>query len=283
MLQIFCIFLFIPAVALTLTLGTITDRPSKYYPKYRALASYIGKKLAEVGFEEDVKVRFARNIRHMIDLMKKGEVDIFIDSVYPVLAVCGEAQCRPVLVRWKDGVRSYRSVIFVRTDSHIKDLADLEGLKVAFDAPYSTSGYLLPKAMLRDEGLRLIRLRDIYDEVPGGYVGYLFAGQEENVVAWVYLGKVDAGAIDDHRLKELSKGKNVFRIVKTSWEFPRHIVSFSKNLNPSLAALLEDILTSMDTDPEGSEVLETFDRTARFEKLTEEDLKRLNLLRNMMR
>ncbi|MDQ7038400.1 MAG: PhnD/SsuA/transferrin family substrate-binding protein [Aquificota bacterium] len=181
---VFCILLVVPSLVLSITLGTITDRPSRYYPKYRLLADYIQRKLSEAGLREEVGVRFARDVDQMITLMKRGEVDVFVDSVYPTLKVCRATGCEPILIRWKNGVRTYKSVVFVRKDSPVRSVKDLAGSRIAFDSPYSTSGYLIPKKLLKGMGLKLIELKDPSHKVPRDSVGYLFAGGEENVVAW---------------------------------------------------------------------------------------------------
>ena len=271
MSRVFCISLLIPLIVWPLTIGTITDRPSKYYPKFKALALYIEKRIASLGIEEKVSVRFARDIDHMEDLVRKGQVDVFIDSLYPVLRVCEVAGCEPVLVRWKNGVRHYRSVIFVREGSPVEEVSDLVGSKIAFDSPYSTSGYFVPRILIERMGLRLIELKNPSDPVPRGYIGYTFAGQEENVVAWVFFGKVQAGSVDSTRLRILSGDRVRFRVLASSEEIPRHLVCFSKNVKRNVALAVREVLLSMDEDPEGSRVLRTFDNTVRFEELTEKD------------
>jgi phosphonate transport system substrate-binding protein len=279
---IFCILL-LPSLLYALTLGTITDRPSKYYPRYRALALYLQERMASLGIREEVRVRFAKDIDQMIELVRRGEVDVYIDSLYPTLKVCGVAGCRPLLVRWKDRVRSYRSVIFVRKDSPIRSAEELLGSRIAFDSPYSTSGYFVPKVLLLRRGIRLVKLEDPSWEVPRNSVGYLFAGQEENVVAWVFFRRVEAGAVDNVRLKALSGGRDLFRVILTSREIPRHLVSFSDRLGREVIGAVKDILVSMHRDPEGIKILGVFSNTARFEELKEEDLRVINSFRNLVK
>ncbi len=280
---VFCILLVFPSLVLSITLGTITDRPSKYYLKYRILADYIQRKLAEAGIKEKVGVRFARDVDQMIALVAQGKVDVIVDSVYPTLKVCEATGCEPFLIRWKNGVRTYRSVIFVRKDSQVRSVRDLLGSKIAFDSPYSTSGYLIPKALLEKRGINLIRLESLNQKVLENSVGYIFAGEEENVVAWVFFGRVEAGATSDIKLKSVSGGRDLFRVILVSHEIPRHIVSFSASLDGRLRDLLVDILTSMDEDPEGLGVLTAFDGTTRFERLDQKDVSIITSIRNLIR
>ena len=52
-----------------------------------------------------------------------------------------------------DGSLGYYSVMYVRADSDIMSFEDMEGRSLAFADPNSTSGYLVPNAELRDQGI----------------------------------------------------------------------------------------------------------------------------------
>jgi phosphonate transport system substrate-binding protein len=75
---------------------------------------------------------------------------------------------------------TYRGQIIARADSGIESLEDLAGRKFAYVDPASTSGFILPRSMLRQRG---IELGDV-----------VFAQKHDNVVTMVYQGQVDAGA-----------------------------------------------------------------------------------------
>ena len=80
----------------------------------------------------------------------------------------------------RHGLDTYQSQFIVKADSPIKTLADLNGKKIAFVEPASTSGYLLPLKTLNEKSIK-----------PKETV---FAGKHDNVVSMVYQGQVDAGA-----------------------------------------------------------------------------------------
>ena len=63
-----------------------------------------------------------------------------------------DAQAKLIVVR--HGLKSYRSEFLVRADSKIKKLEDLNGKKVAFVDPISTSGYILPFYLLKQKGIK---------------------------------------------------------------------------------------------------------------------------------
>ncbi len=265
-LWVFTLFLF-PTISFALTIGTITAKPSKKYKRYRALASYLEKKLGE-----EVKVRFAKDISHMQKLMKEGEIDVFIDSLYPSLKVCVTGVCKPTLLRWKDGVKYYRSLIFTRADSDINSVEELVGKRLALDEPVSTSGYFVPVAFLLERGFKLIRLMSQLDSVPKGHIGYVFAGEEENVVGWVFFRRVEAGAVGHTKFERIVKDKRgSFKVIYKSPKIPRQLVNFSTRLDKEKADRLLKLLTSMHEDEEGKKALKKFKRTKKFEVLPEKD------------
>ena len=266
-------------LSFSLVIGTVTDKPSKRYTEYREFALYLQKKLGE-----DVDVIFLKSIPHMKSLIGKGEVDVFIDSLYPSLKVCMDGECEPLLLIWRNGVRYYRSVVIVRSDSPIRDAKDLTGKRIAFEEPFSTAGYLVPFIMLRDRGLRLVELRSFHDPVPPGYVGYVFADEEENIVGWVFFGKTSAGALYDLKFDRIvGRNRKFFREILISSPIPQQLVSFSRKLGEDKVRKILKILRDMHNDPEGKEVLKSFSNTTKFEDLSDYDRKIIESLKKKMR
>ncbi len=92
---------------------------------------------------------------------------------------------RPILTTKEvDGSLGYYSVIVVRADSPYKSIDDLKGKTLAFADVNSTSGYLLPSQLLRQEG-----------KDPTTFFGKtIFAGGHEQAVTAVVKKQVDAAA-----------------------------------------------------------------------------------------
>ena len=136
---------------LTLTLGDIDpDTPTNRLRKIRPLADHIAGSL-----EWDtsrVKVRIARSIEEMSTMLKDGRVDMFIDSIYPSMLVQHAAKSDFVLESLVDGNRAYEGLIVAAKDGGMVSLSDLDGLTLALQERYSTSGFLLPAALLVEEG-----------------------------------------------------------------------------------------------------------------------------------
>lgn len=80
----------------------------------------------------------------------------------------------------RDGETTYKGQIITRTDSGIDSLYELQGKKIAYVDAASTSGYILPKALLDKNNIK-----------PSAEV---FGMKHDNVVTMVYQKQVDAGA-----------------------------------------------------------------------------------------
>ncbi|MEI7440470.1 MAG: phosphate/phosphite/phosphonate ABC transporter substrate-binding protein, partial [bacterium] len=85
-----------------------------------------------------------------------------------------------VLTKRANGEKTYKGQIIARADSGIKSLADLKGKTFAYTDASSTSGFILPSKMLKDQGIQV--------------KNSVFALKHDNVVTMVYQKQVDAGA-----------------------------------------------------------------------------------------
>jgi len=119
-----------PASADSLNIGSISALPVTEIHDFQPFADYLAGELSEDGIDA-AKVVIAPGIREMAEMLKNGDVDLFIDSSITALAVNRLAGSQYLLRRWKKGRGQYRSVIFKRQDSAIADLAQLKGKVIA--------------------------------------------------------------------------------------------------------------------------------------------------------
>jgi phosphonate transport system substrate-binding protein len=88
-----------------------------------------------------------------------------------------------VVTEEQDGSIGYFAVMYVRADSPFRTLEDLRGRSLAYADPNSTSGYLVPRAELREAG-----------KVPEQFFGRTgFGGGHEQAVIAVLQRQFDAG------------------------------------------------------------------------------------------
>lgn len=198
-------------------LGMVNAQPGKITSRLKPLMDYLDRQGLRSG-----KIIVAASIEEMTNLFTNGQIDFMFESPYGALQIMDATKAVPILIREKKGVREYNSVIFVRNNSTIQQLSDLPGKVIAFEDKTSTSSYILPFQLLKQNGLKLIQSGTPIN----GAVAYYFSGADNNTLLQVKKGTLaDVGGIKKYKLKNL-KG---FRILKPESNFvPRHIVLIRK-------------------------------------------------------
>ncbi len=247
-----------------LTVGSVSLNPAAEHDVFRPLADYLGDRLDAVGIGRG-RVVVVDSLNTMVEELEAGRVDLYIDSPFPVGFVVQHSETKVLLQRFKQGAEVYRSVLFARADGGIGSLADLRGRMIAFGEPFSTSGYLLPKAALISAGFKLVNLADPAATVPDDEIGYVFSNDAENTMVWVLKGKVTAGAVNEDYFEALAGSRiGELKILHRSKPVPRNIVCARGDLDPDVVRAVVGLLLGMDEDVSGREVLSSFEQTSRF-------------------
>ena len=249
-----------------LSVGSISLSPKREAAKFQPFIDYLARRMAVAGITRG-RVVVASSMAEMADLMNGKQVDIFIDSPFPVAVVSMKSGAQPFLRRWKDGRGDYHSLVFARKDAGIQTVRNLRGRMIALKEPFSTSGYLLPKATLMQAGMTLTKYADPSAKVLPGEIGYVFANSEENIMVWVLRRRVPAGAMSEEEFTRLAKDrKGELKILLRTLEVPRHVVAHRAGVPSRVLITLEESLLSMAANDEGKRVLEAFDNTEKFDR-----------------
>ncbi len=251
-----------------LVVGDISDEVAETINGTQPLADYLAAQLGEFGIA-GAEVKIAPDMDTMIQWVNNGQVDIYFDSPYPALVIRDVTGAQPILRRLKFGVPTYYSVFFVRNDSAIKSLDDLRGKVVAFEEPFSTSGYMLPLAYLIQQGFEPVEAASLDTDVPPEKVGYTFSTADNTTIQWVVSEKAPAGAIDNITYQRLPEAtQKELRIIAKTDEVPRQLVLLQPNMDPALAAAIKTALLHMNETEEGKRALEIF-LTTEFDEFPE--------------
>lgn len=116
----------------------------------------------------------------VVESLGSQKLDVAFLNTFGYLLANERYGAEAVLKAERYGETSYKGQIVVKASSGIKSIKDLNGKKMAYVDPASTSGHILAKKMLLDAGVK-----------PAEEV---FAGKHDVVVTMVYQGQVDAGA-----------------------------------------------------------------------------------------
>lgn len=155
------------------------DRLSRNEPMRAFLAQRLGV---------EVEIFTAGNFDGVVQAMAASQIEFafYGSSSYAAVWTATDGKVIPLLTSTNlDGSTGYYSIITVRCDSGITDLAGLEGKTLAFADPDSTSGYAVP----------LYNLVNVEGIDPETYFGAIpFSGSHEAGVQGVVAGTFDAAA-----------------------------------------------------------------------------------------
>lgn len=255
-----------PVETRAIVLGDISDDPAEVIEGTQPLADYLASQLGDYGITEG-QVRIAASTDEMAKLLKNGEVDLYFDSTYPATLISDEAGTKIILRRWRFGVEEYQSVIFASAASGITSIEELPGHMIAMDAPYSTSGFLLPSVHLLEYGLKLVGKGNYSDPVATDEIGFVFSYDDSNTLQWVLSGLTNAGVTDDYNFDvafpENAKTQLV-ELARTEYT-PRQVVVIRSGLDDELVRAIVKTLTTMHETEAGAAALEPF-QTSKFDE-----------------
>jgi len=249
-----------------LTLGFISSSPVEEIKRFSPLASYLARQLRSGGIGEG-NVVAANSIEAMSSLLRLSQADIYIGGFFPTMAVSRLSGSKLLLRRWKDGGSDSKTVIFTRKDSRIAILEHLGGKVIAFDEPFSSSGYFIPKVELLKITFMVLPDRPGVGSVKGDEVRYVFCRGDTNTIYKVANGEVAAGAVADERYHALTKNLDGLKILHETASFPRQLVSYRADLPFTLVTKIKNILLHMPQTEEGRKILREFDNTTKFDEI----------------
>lgn len=117
-------------------------------------------------------------------------------SALPYLLAKKEAPVRLIVAEERNGKTDYDSIWVVAKDSPYQSLKDLEGKRMAFTSPTSTSGYIMAYYRLITEGLLKPKQdpKEFFSTVT-------FAGGYDRALLAVANGQADACAVSDYTME----------------------------------------------------------------------------------
>jgi len=153
-----------------------------------------------------IKLNVAKSYEEVVDIAKKGDADVIWTATNHYVENIDEfGDYTPIFRPVRHGNDKYRGIIITSNKSNINEMKDLKGKVFAFTDINSTSGYILPKALL--ENKYSIDIYSFFSDIK-------YLGSHDSVIENVYYGKVDAGAVfEDAPETILKERKNGVRIL----------------------------------------------------------------------
>lgn len=208
----------------------------------------------------------------LIEGMKNETIDIGWYGAFSYVAAESEMELTPLIVQQrKDTGIYYNSLIITRKDSGINRIEELKGKKFAFVDSGSTSGFVLPYALLKS---RNIAYKTFFSEIQ-------YAGSHDRVLANILTKEVDAGAISSVQYGNLlEKGIVEAKDMSVIWK-SENIPGSPYIARSKLDKEIQDRFSKamLAIHAEEPDALNSYDNT--IEKYVEVDSKNYNSIRNI--
>jgi phosphonate transport system substrate-binding protein len=166
------------------------------YVQYAPLRDYLESHIEEnydtpAGL--DAQMNIGSNYSAVIQALGQGTADVAETGPFAAAIGAKTDNSEVILQRFGYGGWTYKSLIAVPNGSSIESVADLEGKRVAFSDPLSTSGFLYPTAAIKEAGVDVGNL----PEGNGSQAAFepVFAGGHVQSYNLLAEGQVDAAGM----------------------------------------------------------------------------------------
>jgi len=161
----------------------------------------------------------------------------------------------PIVQRAEDAVFTSK---FITADPSIQTLADLKGKTFAFGAPSSTSGSLMPRYFLLQDGLNPEK----------DFKTVAYSGAHDATVAFVAAGKAEAGVLNTSVWDKLVETKKVdtskVRVFATTPTYFDYNWTVRGDLDPATIKKLTDAFLALDPAKPEHKAIMDLQRASKF-------------------
>ena len=161
----------------------------------------------------------------------------------------------------------FHSKFITRPETGIKTLADLKGRSFSFGSVSSTSGHLMPRYFLLQNGIDPER----------DFATFSFSGAHDATALWVESGKVDAGALNEAVWEKLIQAKKVDpNKVQVFWTTPPYIDyvwTVRGDLDSALVEKIAAAFTKLNYSNPADRALMDLQRTKRYVRVKPDQFK----------
>ncbi len=235
-------------------------------------AKAISSEMLDLGIENVEIVEFI-SVAQMLDALKKGEVDWITERLFPALISAEHTDADIFPQRLKAGVPKFYSVFFVKKNSEVNSLRNLERKSLAFCHAFSSGCYFLPYYELNEQRYSLV----VYgakesDEIIGKRrIYYSFAKTEDGVVNSVLTGKSYVGAMSNHHYAALPpEKKDQLKIIHKTPAFIQKVEILRGDLELTIKKRLKQLVSEYNSNDERPVLSADNEKTNRFYKFVGE-------------
>ncbi|AMR67565.1 putative selenate ABC transporter substrate-binding protein [Aquipseudomonas alcaligenes] len=220
------------------------EAPTELLRKFKPLGAYLEKELG-------MKVEFVpvADYPAVVEALATDRLDLaWLGGFTFVQVRLKTGNAIPLVQREQDAQFTSK---FISANPDVKSLADLKGKSFAFGSVSSTSGSLMPRYFMLQDGIK--------PETFFSRVGY--SGAHDATAAWVQAGKVDGGVLNASVWDKLvAAGKvdtNKVKVFATTPAYYDYNWTVRGTLDPALTAKIKQAFLALDpAKPEHKAILD---------------------------
>lgn len=184
-----------------------------------------------------------------VEKLAMGEIDAGIFGSAPAFISIKNGIAEPIARPEAKKNSVYYGYWMTLKEGGLKTVADFKGKRFAYVDPYTSAGYLFPRATLKEKG---------FD--PDKFFGTVkFSKTHEAAIQMLLNGSVDGCAAKDTAYKKFIDTnielKDRINVLEVAGPFPERTLMVSNRIDGETRKRIRDALLKMDSDPEGRKVL----------------------------
>lgn len=193
----------------------------------------------------EVELISTSDYQGVITAMANDQLDFALFGPKSYVEASARADAEALLMELnREGEPGYRSIFIVPAGSSVTTLAEARGKKFAFTDPNSTSGYLVPKVVLRDE---------VKEPAETFFGEVVFSGAHGTSMLQVAAGELEVAATNDLDMgKMVQKGAldpAAVRVIYTSELIPGSPLAARREVPATLKAAFVAAMLEFNDDP----------------------------------
>ncbi|MGA4450027.1 putative selenate ABC transporter substrate-binding protein [Ectopseudomonas chengduensis] len=220
------------------------EAPTELLRKFKPLGAYLEQELG-------MKVEFVpvADYAAVVEALAADRIDMaWLGGFTFIQARLKTGNAVPLVQREQDAEFTSK---FITSDPAVKSLQDLKGKTFAFGSVSSTSGSLMPRYFMLQDG---IKPEDFFSRVA-------YSGAHDATAAWVQAGKADAGVLNASVWQKLVDGGKVdtdkVKVFATTPTYYDYNWTVRGNLDADLQAKIKAAFLALDpAKPEQKAILD---------------------------
>lgn len=220
------------------------EAPTELLRKFKPLGAYLEQQLG-------MKVEFVpvADYPAVVEALATDRLDLaWLGGFTFVQVHLKTGNAIPLVQREQDAQFTSK---FITANPEVKSLADLKGKTFAFGSISSTSGSLMPRYFMLQDGIK-----------PEGYFSRIgYSGAHDATAAWVQAGKVDAGVLNASVWDKLVASNKVdtskVKVFATTPTYYDYNWTVRGTLDPALSEKIKQAFLALDpANPEHKAILD---------------------------